>query len=108
MKKLNPKFLFSLLALFALGVNVYAGYIPTQGGVLNRDPVNEPGFQTLNEDAPIQQQFESDYTFVKNNPINNTDFSGLKVRANTDKTNCTVTFTVNITLYHANKNRAKS
>ena len=74
MKKLKLKFIFSLMALFALGISVHAGYIPAQGRFLNRDPVNEPGFQVRNRVILPEKEFEQDYTFVKNNPINNIDF----------------------------------
>ncbi len=63
-RKLQLTIMFILLGMFASNINLRAGYDPTIGRFLNRDPIEEKGGKNL-------------YAFVKNNAINFWDNLGL-------------------------------
>jgi len=72
--------MFILLGMFAVNINLKAGYDPSKGRFLKRDPIDEKGFQLLHgrRGDGIRGSVEP-YTFVKNNPICKWDELGLKI-----------------------------
>lgn len=70
--------MFILLGMLAININLRAGYDPTIGRFLKRDPIDEKGFQLLHgiKGDGIRGSVEP-YTFVKNNSVSNWDYLGL-------------------------------
>ena len=68
--------MFILLGMFAININLKAGYDPTKGRFLNRDPIGEKDLEYIGPKGDVAMSAIEPYTFVRNNPINLWDHLG--------------------------------